>query len=187
MNGLVLAGGKSIRMQQDKAMLNYHGVPQYQYVFQLLQSVCQHVFVSNNQLSNDMVLPQLIDAENFKNLGPIAALHTAFQQQCTDWMVIAIDYPFVTLQDVKHLVQQQNKDADATVFYNANTNFYEPFLGIYNASFQQQLTVALHQNNSSMQSILQHCNVQQVIPINATTLININTFDEYLKFLPLFK
>ena len=46
MNGLVIAGGKSTRMQQDKAMIQYHGMPQYQYVYNILQPFCSETFIS---------------------------------------------------------------------------------------------------------------------------------------------
>ena len=36
MNGLVLSGGQSSRMGTDKALIDYHGIPQYAYVYDLL-------------------------------------------------------------------------------------------------------------------------------------------------------
>ena len=46
---VVLVGGKSRRMQQDKARLNYHGKPQYVHSFEMLGAFCEKVFVSCRQ------------------------------------------------------------------------------------------------------------------------------------------
>jgi len=44
--GLVLSGGKSTRMGMDKGMIPYHGIPQRDYLYDLLSSVCEKTFVS---------------------------------------------------------------------------------------------------------------------------------------------
>ncbi|MFZ6009414.1 MAG: NTP transferase domain-containing protein, partial [Bacteroidota bacterium] len=49
-NGLVLAGGSSSGMGMgiDKRLINFHGVPQGEYLFNLLQKYCDQVFTSCN-------------------------------------------------------------------------------------------------------------------------------------------
>ena len=44
--GLVLAGGASTRMQQDKAALAYHGKPQLNWAYDLLADLCAATFIS---------------------------------------------------------------------------------------------------------------------------------------------
>ena len=46
LNGLVLAGGKSQRMKQDKALLTYHGVPEVVRVYNLIEELLGSCFVS---------------------------------------------------------------------------------------------------------------------------------------------
>ena len=44
--GLVLAGGRSQRMGMDKGMLQYHGKPQREYLYEQLEPICSRVFLS---------------------------------------------------------------------------------------------------------------------------------------------
>ncbi|MBV8742152.1 MAG: NTP transferase domain-containing protein, partial [Sinobacteraceae bacterium] len=44
--GLVLAGGRSARMQRDKATLAYHGTSQLEWAVQRLKPCVERVFVS---------------------------------------------------------------------------------------------------------------------------------------------
>ncbi len=44
--GLILTGGFSKRMGMEKAQLNYHGKPQFSYLFELIKPFCEEgVFV----------------------------------------------------------------------------------------------------------------------------------------------
>ncbi|MDQ6610064.1 MAG: NTP transferase domain-containing protein, partial [Bacteroidota bacterium] len=49
LNGLVLAGGRSVRMKQDKGLLHWHGKEQRYYMADLLQQCCAEVFISCRQ------------------------------------------------------------------------------------------------------------------------------------------
>jgi molybdenum cofactor guanylyltransferase len=175
MNGLVLAGGQSTRMHQNKALINYHGLPQYQYVYHLLQAHCSQIFISTNTLNADIELPQIIDPKHLQHIGPIAALHAAFDAQCTDWLVVAVDYPLLTRAEIKKIIATPNIGQDATVYFNQDTNFYEPFIGIYHSAFKAQLKIALQNNNTSMQVVLQNSNVVKVFATNTNALTNVNT------------
>src|SRR5271169_5373958 len=71
---LVLAGGRSTRMQRDKAALTYHGRTQLEWAVSLLHPHAQRVFVSvRPDQTNDPVrarFDQIVDTH--ENLGPVA-------------------------------------------------------------------------------------------------------------------
>ncbi len=48
-NGLILAGGKSQRMGQDKGLLTYHGKTQIDYCFEILSEYVDEVFISSRK------------------------------------------------------------------------------------------------------------------------------------------
>src|SRR3990167_7213142 len=95
--GLVLAGGLSKRMGQDKAQLCYHGQTQLAWSFRLLSDICEKTFVSVNRANKDDVLrcqyPQIVDDEKSFS-GPIAGILSAIGKYPNHaWMVIACDLP----------------------------------------------------------------------------------------------
>jgi molybdopterin-guanine dinucleotide biosynthesis protein A len=131
--GLVLAGGKSTRMQQDKGALQYHGADQRTHVHGLLQPWCQEVYVSCNagQVA-DMAgkLPYLED--RFLNLGPKGGILTALQfNPNAAWLAVACDLPFLRPETLQYLVQHRDPTKMATAFYDSDGQFPEPLLTIW--------------------------------------------------------
>ena len=71
--GLVLAGGKSSRMNQEKAKLSYHGKAQYLVCHDLLKQHCEKVFISarrdQNLGASQSELAFLYDREEFSGIN----------------------------------------------------------------------------------------------------------------------
>lgn len=170
MNGLVLSGGQSSRMGHDKALIDYHGLPQYAYVYELLLGFCDEVFISSKE--NKYPLPTLIDNSKYENMGPIAGLLTAFDYQETDWLVLAIDYPGITAKDIEKLLAPHSKLA--AVYYNAETEFFEPFIACYCKEFKPFLFAEYELGNTSMQKLLHRADIQKILPENLEAIKSIN-------------
>lgn len=179
-NGLVLAGGKSSRMGYDKAEICYYKTPQYIHLANMLKAFCDDVYISSNSKPYS-AFPMLYDDVNYHDIGPLAGILTAFDYEDIDWLVIAVDYPLISKIEIEKLVNSQN--TLASVFFNSNTNMFEPFLGIYKQEFKAILQDNLKKNNHSLQKILQENKVEKIIPENFEVIRSINTKEEYLKFI----
>jgi molybdenum cofactor guanylyltransferase len=179
MKGLVIAGGASLRMQQNKALLQYHGMPQYAFVHALLQPYCSEVLVSVNAHNAAIALPQLVDTDAYKNHGPMSGLLSAFAYAETDWLVCAIDYPLFNETEMQHAMQQLNITSLAHVMHNAKTNFYEPWIGLYRAGIKNTLLQQLANETISMQKILRSIDVQAIAPLNLHSLQSIDTPEQF--------
>lgn len=177
LNGLVLAGGESSRMKSDKASLIYHEKPQYELLYGLLTPHCNQVFISCKK-NRTYPLPCIFDHESVE--GPVAGLYSAYETTLSAWLVLAVDYPFFTEKELNQLLINRNPDKPASVFYNPETGYFEPFLGIYEPSFAVILKSALALGNDSMQKILKQNPVQKIIPENPQALTSIDTFQDYL-------
>jgi molybdenum cofactor guanylyltransferase len=178
MNGLVIAGGKSSRMGTNKAFLQYFHKPQYQIVFDLLHTHCEKVFIGLNAANDLIIEPKILDLPIYKDIGPMASILSAFAMEKTDWMVMAIDYPFIKADHLQLLISQFFSKRKTSVLYNNETNFYEPFIGIYEKSFNSILLRNVNNNNFSMQEILQTTNIEK-ISIENTNLQSVDTFELY--------
>src|ERR1700690_4215463 len=96
--GLILAGGYSRRMGRDKALLEFHGRPQVQYIFDLLNKYCDQVFLSKRVDQKDHKnIPTINDAPEFTDHGPLGGILSAMKEfPDANWLVLACDLPFIT-------------------------------------------------------------------------------------------
>src|SRR3546814_822414 len=96
--GLVLVGGKSSRMGHDKSIISYHGIPQREYLYNLLSEICDAVFLSlrADQHIGDG-LKFILDGNQYK--GPYNGLMSAHHQfPHVAWLALACDLPLMDLK-----------------------------------------------------------------------------------------
>lgn len=119
LHGLVLAGGRSVRMGRDKASLAYHGRPQAAHILDLLSAFCIRSYVScradQAALEGLAGLPQLHDAH--ADMGPLAGILTAFEAHPeAAWLVVACDLPYLDRASLAALVAARDPSLAATAF-----------------------------------------------------------------------
>ncbi len=132
--GLVLTGGKSRRMKQDKGALSYGGVDQTHACFSLLSESVDTVFVScrSDQAADadKADLPQLHD--RLLDVGPMSGIVTALMSRPrTAWLVVACDLPFLKNETLRVLLERRNRYRHATAFLSSHDGFPEPLCAIY--------------------------------------------------------
>ena len=176
LNGLVLAGGKSTRLGHDKTIIDYYGVPQWQYMAQQLQGHCENVYVSRRndqvELGND-AFPVLEDA--FTGLGPFGGILSAFQRHPnTAWLVVAADLPFAT-EALETLIAGRNPSNVATAFHNKTTGFPDPLNTIWEPRAYPILLNFLAQGYSCPRKVLINSAITQLDVTDDKWLLNVNT------------
>lgn len=176
LHGLVLAGGKSTRMQQDKGSLHYHQADQRTHVHHLLQPFCREVYVSCHAGQVAEVagkLPYLED--RFLNLGPTGGILTALQHQPdAAWLTVACDLPFLRPQTLEYLVQLRDPSCLATAFYDPEGQFPEPLLTIWEPRSFGVLLQFLAQGYSCPRKTLINSDVKLLTVPDARELRNVN-------------
>ncbi|MDT0553993.1 molybdenum cofactor guanylyltransferase [Urechidicola vernalis] len=181
--GLVLAGGQSTRMGADKGLLEYHGISQREFLYQIFQdlfprkeegqlgsyySVRQHQDISGNSI-----------VDKFKGLGPFGGICSAFQENPnTAWLVIATDVPFVSEEKISLLLKHRNPSKIATTFKGKNKEFPEPLITIWEPKAYPLLLQYLSQGYSCPRKVLINSDVE-IVEIEDDFIRNINTPQEF--------
>lgn len=181
LKGLVLAGGKSVRMQQDKGALEYHGISQRQYVFNQLRELGIEAFIScrPDQVNEiEEGLPLLSDT--FQGLGPMGALLTAFREDpdCA-WLAIACDLPYLTRDTIQFLVDNRDISKMATTFQSPYDEFPEPLITIWEPRSYSVLLNFLSQGYSCPRKALINSDVRLLEAPSPKDLSNVNHPEEY--------
>ncbi len=182
-NGLVLAGGRSIRMGRDKAMMEYHGIPHRDYLLHLLtgQTVPAYVSCRADQVDTMAVDFPMI-ADRFEGLGPYGAILSAMMTAPDNaWLIVATDLPFVTEESLEQLLSQRNPSKIATAFHNPATGFPEPLITLWEPKAYPVLLSFLAQGNVCPRKALINSDVQIIEAKDPNWLMNVNTPEEHAK------
>lgn len=188
--GLVLAGGRSTRMQRDKAALEYHGKTQLDWAMELIRPFVEKAFVSvrPDQVSDPVraKYPQVVDTH--ENLGPIAGI-VAAQAKHPDvaWLVLACDLPFLDSDTLKHLLWARQADKPATAYRSSHDGLPEPLCAIYEPSSREAILKYLDTGKICPRKFLIQSDAHLLEEPNPRALDNVNTPEEYGSAMTTFK
>ena len=174
--GLVLAGGKSLRMGSDKGALDYHGKPQREYEADLLSGLCDEVYLSFNEKQEDANSSQYSSIKDtFTGLGPYGAILSAFRERPNNaWLTIACDLPLLNQTSLEMLVQQRNPSKLATCYHNPDTQFPEPLITIWEPRAYPVLLEFLSQGYSCPRKVLINTDIEEIHVEEVAFMENVN-------------
>ncbi len=177
--GLVLTGGKSTRMQMDKSILEYHGIKQSEYCFDLLSGFCDKVFISNRE-DQTLTAGQKGDHAEYSGIGPLAGILSAMDEYPrVDWLILACDLPYINDRTIERLVQKRNRKKMATAYISYNEGLPEPLCAIYEARFRSRLLNFLKKGIDCPRKIMLHSPIELIRQKDRLALENINSPEEY--------
>ena len=185
--GLVLAGGHSTRMQQDKATLAYHGKTQLEWAMALLEPHVERTFVSVRSGQSDPVrarFEQIVDTH--EGLGPIAGILAA-QARYPDvaWLVLACDLPFIDDRTLDYLLAKRDPARQATAFRSSHPNhpkhngLPEPLCAIYEPSSREAILAHVASGRDCPRKFLINADTNLLDQPDSRALDNVNTPEEY--------
>ncbi|MEZ4963022.1 MAG: NTP transferase domain-containing protein [Saprospiraceae bacterium] len=180
-SGLVLAGGKSMRMGTDKGLLNYHGLPQREYLMDLVEVFCENTWLScRPEQAGELVYEFEVLPDTFLGLGPMGAILSAFRSQPDHaWLVVACDLPLLDHDTLEFLIKNRNPSAMATTFRSPVNDFPEPLVTIWEPKSYPVLLQFLAQGYSCPRKALINSPVHVLEAPNPVALKNVNTREEY--------
>ena len=135
--GLILTGGKSRRMGQDKALLNIDGNIQLHKVHNLLEKNLENIFVSvRAEQAKDherKKYEQIID--RYDDMGPLAGIISAMQEYPdANWLVVACDLINLDQDTINDLLRNHFPECNFISYKSEKDGLPEPLCAIYNKS-----------------------------------------------------
>lgn len=180
--GLVLAGGLSKRMGEDKSEIAYHGLPQYEYVARLLNKFCNEVFISVNRTANKTSAFALLP-DSFLSEGPIAGILTALSAfPRVAWLIAPVDMPALDEPTIEFLLSNRSDRYKITCFTDAEGKNPEPLLSVWKAGVLPELLSYYHTGGRSVRSFMEDFGVNLLHAPNPQALVNINTRKQRVDF-----
>jgi molybdopterin-guanine dinucleotide biosynthesis protein A len=176
--GVVLAGGSSRRMGDDKGTLEVQKLSLSERAFNLLTPFCRQVIVSvrREQSRSEPYrhLPLVFDQDSVS--GPVAGLLAAFASHPDHAiLVVAVDMPLVDEATIECLIQGRRPARMATAFRHSS-GIVEPLCAIYEPSAAAELErIATATGSVSLRKWLGIADIGLIDPPNPRRLVSVNT------------
>ena len=196
---IVLAGGQSSRMGQDKALLIVEGVPLLRQVCDIAIALCDSVYVvtpwperyQNLLPANCLFIQEVaLAVENTSDVisssskvtsplphGPLVGFAQGLSQVTTDWvLLLACDLPRLRVEVLQNWADGLAEvEEDAIAVLTRQSKGWEPLCGFYRRSCLSALMEFINQGGRSFQHWLNQHPVQLLPLTDAEMLFNCNT------------
>lgn len=186
--GLILAGGNSSRMGQDKALLPWNGVPLLAHVYQCAATVCSSVYVITPRIATYApLLPQGCQfiPEQGVSQGPVSAFQEAIvflDLEASTWiLLLSCDLPNLTAAALQDWFQSLCLDnlfpSEPPLAYVPRNpeGWWEPLCGFYQVGqCRSSLDRFLTQGGRSFQHWLDQESVVALPLADPNILLNLN-------------
>jgi molybdopterin-guanine dinucleotide biosynthesis protein A len=135
MLGVVMAGGLSSRLGQDKVRLSVHGegMPDMLQRTVALLAQCTDAVCVSARASRD-VSPYALIADETEGQGPFGGIYSVLRRTCQPLLVLSCDLPFMDEATLQRLIAARAACAQGaimTTFQQQDTGFIEALVAIY--------------------------------------------------------
>ncbi len=181
---IILAGGQSRRMGQNKSLMKLNGIRLIDRIIGECLPISEKVILVSNHDLDDIPEEVLIvdDLSQFKGQGPLAGIWTgltlAKEGAC---LVVACDMPFIS----KEIAQQfervmMEKKVDAVIPIAEGR--MHPLFAVYHTRIKDQVYQTLLNGKRSVQSMVSDIQVEfYPMDEHEGILWNMNTMDDYVQ------
>lgn len=190
---LVLAGGKSRRMGQDKALLMLAGQPLIWHVWNTAQAVTPAVWVVTPRIEQYRAyLPETAQwisevppPPTAPAPGPLVAFAEALAQLKADWiLLLPCDLPALRAEVLNQWQQHLSTLPSEILAYVPRTpNGWEPLCGFYRQTSLLSVQAYIAAGGRSFQNWLDQIPVQPIPCVPAEMLANCNTPEDWIAYL----
>ncbi len=179
MVGVILAGGMSTRMKQDKALLKLDGISLLQKQFEMLERLLGkgNVIVSGNRSE----YPHVTDIDS--RLGPLEGLRSVgnylvSKGQKNPLLVIPVDMPFMTDSGLNRLINFAS-GKPIVKFTGRQLPVVVNNVVVVLEAIEQLRSSTDKDNKNSFQNLFKKVQVQEIESEQESFFVNINTPEEW--------
>lgn len=180
-SGIVLAGGKSSRMGEDKGLMNLGGKPMVVHVIDQVRPWVDEMIIIANKPGYEQfgyqVVPDLVEAA-----GPAGGIYTGLTVSLTDLNFFAgCDMPFITGEAIRYMLAEQD---DAEISVASLGGRMQPLFGVYSRNCKSFFEDSIRKGNLKLQTLVRQC-IHKLVALDALAaqhphlLHNINSPQEF--------
>lgn len=183
--GIVLAGGKSFRMQTDKGLARLAGRPLVEYAINNLKPLCSNILIGANNPEYEQFGYAVIP-DRIPGIGPMGGIYSCLKASGTKINIaLSCDTPLVSTSALQCLLLNSREELVTLPWYR--DDHYEPLCAIYHKEMAVVLKDYIDLHIYKLPVVFSQIPVNR-IPVadypecfNDWTFYNINTADDLKK------
>jgi len=182
--GIILCGGKSSRMGQNKALLKIKDKYIISYVIEMLQPFCDEIILSTNTNELDFLGYKTVN-DIFENIGPIAGIFSSLlESKNTKNVILSCDTPFVNELLIHEMFSYLHTH---DVVLPELNGYLQPMTGVFKKDIIPMINTEIQKGNNIPPRIFEKCNLKKLkIEANARyyhehLFFNINKPEDFEK------
>jgi molybdopterin-guanine dinucleotide biosynthesis protein A len=187
-SGVILSGGKSIRMGKNKAFIQVEGVPIIDRIHDLFRELFQEVIIVTNEKDLFSNFDSNIYSDLIPDKGALGGLYTGIVFSSFYYsFCVACDMPFIKKSLVQYLIQNV---ANEDVIVPRTKDGLQPLHAIYSKNCVDPIRRSIEQGKSKIIDIYDQVNVKIVdekdflcFDPGRESFINVNTPEELVLLL----
>lgn len=181
---VILAGGKSSRMERDKTLLPFKGYPTLcEYQYHRMSDLFSHVYISTKEKDKFSFEADFI-LDGAEGFAPTYALKRILESVAEPYVfVMAVDMPFLSEATINTLIEAFDPAFDAVIAQEGHT--VHTLCGIYSKRMLPHFETAVKEDKHKLQLLLQEANTHYVTVNDPRSFVNLNYPHEYEEALTL--
>jgi len=159
LTGIILCGGKSSRMGQNKALLKINEKYIIQYVVETLQPFCDEIILSTNTNELDF-LNYLTVNDIYDNIGPISGIISSLlASKNSKNIIISCDTPFINKYLLGELLSYSH---DFNIVLPEFNGYLQPMTGVFKKSIIPVIKNEIEKGNYIPPNIFEKCKLKKL-------------------------
>jgi len=180
--GIILAGGRSSRFGEDKALYHYKGKPMVEYAIDALLPICEQLLLVTNRPDDYYRLTGVTFVRDvFPGCGPLGGIHAGLlASENSDNLIAGCDMPGLKADLFRTLLLCKSDDQ---VVLPSHFGFKESLACYYHKSALPIIEEALKQNrlkifDAIMPLRIQYLSVERMTFYSESLFANVNTRED---------
>ncbi len=182
-NAIIMAGGKSTRMGQDKSLLQVSGKTLLEHIYSQLDGNFNKVLVSAGEKNrHENMGERQVVCDQKPGEGPLMGILSSLEHSDIETnFIVACDIPDIPLFFVRRMVSLTG-DFDCVIPVNEEGRL-ETLFGIYKKSMINPIQEALARGERRIRDVFEKVKVNYIKLDKSVNLKNLNTISEYQAYI----
>jgi len=169
LTAIILAGGKSFRMGEDKGLMLLGGISMVQHVIDGVKSLVDKILIVSNKKEEYKHMGYPVYEDLIRDKGPLAGIYTGlFHSQTKMNIVLSCDIPYVTEELIKYLIEKSG-NYDITIPIKGSKT--HQLIGVFNRNCLASFKNSINKDELKLTSAFENLNLN---------IVDANHFDEKL-------